>query len=61
MMWLRNLMKKFGGAYPTKLQKVWAELMVLAAGPLKPPLLPPPTRNGRNLPGSWSMRAGRRD
>jgi len=40
MMWLRNLMKKFGGAYSTHLKKVWAELMVLATGPVRPPRLP---------------------
>ena len=34
------MMKKFGGAYPTPLKEVWAELMDLAARPVGPPLLP---------------------
>ncbi|OGP21885.1 MAG: hypothetical protein A2038_16010 [Deltaproteobacteria bacterium GWA2_57_13] len=33
-------MNKFGGAYPTQLKKTWAELMGLAAGPVRPPLMP---------------------
>ncbi|HXV81517.1 MAG TPA: dihydrodipicolinate synthase family protein [Candidatus Binatia bacterium] len=37
--WMRYLIKKFGGAYPTPLKKVWAELMGLAAGPVRPPLM----------------------
>jgi 4-hydroxy-tetrahydrodipicolinate synthase len=37
--WTRYLMNKFGGAYPTPLKKVWAELMGLAAGPVRSPLL----------------------
>jgi len=38
--WMRYLMNKFGGAYPTQLKKTWAELMGLAAGPVRPPLMP---------------------
>jgi 4-hydroxy-tetrahydrodipicolinate synthase len=38
--WTGHLIAKFGGAYPTQLKKVWAELMGLAAGPVRPPLMP---------------------
>ncbi len=38
--WTGYLRNKFDGAYPTQLKKVWAELMGLAAGPVRPPLMP---------------------
>jgi 4-hydroxy-tetrahydrodipicolinate synthase len=38
--WMKYLMPKFGGAYPTQFKKAWAELMGLPAGPVRPPLLP---------------------
>jgi 4-hydroxy-tetrahydrodipicolinate synthase len=38
--WMKYLMPKYGGAYPTQMKKAWAELMGLPAGPVRPPLLP---------------------
>jgi 4-hydroxy-tetrahydrodipicolinate synthase len=38
--WMKYLMGKYGGAYPTQMKKAWAELMGMAAGPVRPPLMP---------------------
>jgi 4-hydroxy-tetrahydrodipicolinate synthase len=38
--WMKYLMPKYGGAYPTQMKKSWAELMGLPAGPVRSPLLP---------------------
>jgi len=38
--WMKYLMNKYGGAYPTQMKKGWAELMGMSAGPVRPPLLP---------------------
>lgn len=38
--WMKYLMPKYGGAYPTQMKKAWAELMGLPGGPVRPPLLP---------------------
>ena len=38
--WMKYLMPKYGGAYPTQFKKVWAEFMGLPAGPVRSPLLP---------------------
>ena len=38
--WMKYLMPKYGGAYPTQFKKAWAELMGLPAGPVRSPLLP---------------------
>lgn len=38
--WMKYLMPKYGGAYPTQMKKAWAELMGLPAGPVRPPLMP---------------------
>jgi 4-hydroxy-tetrahydrodipicolinate synthase len=38
--WMRSLMEKYGGAYPSQMKKAWAELVGMAAGPVRSPLLP---------------------
>jgi len=48
-------MKKFGGAYPISLKKVWVELMGLAAGPVSSPLLPLINEERTNLLACWSI------
>jgi 4-hydroxy-tetrahydrodipicolinate synthase len=37
--WMKYLMPKYGGAYPTQFKKAWAELMGLPAGPVRSPLI----------------------